>query len=359
MEFNTDAIISDANRLPWSRAPPFECGGASLVLLGVMSVLPHRVRFAQRMYAAQAVGCVRHVFVVGARFNASEAGPAPLLVTDEDEVVTASHMRRHSTINSRIGTWRKLASFMRFAAAAPEPYVARADDDVFVSLPLLIQYAHRMSVLGLARVYAGVFEWFNFRESSLEAVGFGYNYGTSVHTGKRHGCRADAPPHECSGPYPFAKGPLLLMSAALVRDMVSSAPFRTYAAASGGVVHDDVVLGVSVAKRPSVTYLRIRRNAWHDRTQRTYDSARLLAAHKIPWDCVARVAATLPPSGAPRGAPRGAPGGPSRAAYSRHACRPMRLPNLANASLCVLESRWNLTPTPVRCEGRFRPFHVA
>lgn len=105
----------------------------------------------------------------------------------------------------------------------------------------------------------------------------------------------------CVGPVAFAKGPLILLSAAAVHAAVHSPAFardvaRAHAITEGrapafagpgtGRIDDDVQLGYWMSQVPGLHVVSFRRYAaWHDRWKPgVLDRAeQLLAAHKVPW----------------------------------------------------------------------------
>lgn len=298
----SDTDVRALGRAAWEPLRAWRPRGAAApnVLLGVMAVLPARLSRALATLTEQrpADWGVRCVAVLGgsaaapvvARFEAVDT-----LVTNVSERADVTELRARGTLNSRLCTWRKLVAFLQFSTLQPERFVARADDDAFVSVPLLAAHAAAAAPLGPA-VYLGVFEYYNFAPRTLRAVEFGYNYGIARHYGRlRHNCSAAAA-SPCQGPFPFAKGPLVLMGRELVGRVVASPFFRRAAAMSEAdaarTVHDDVVLGVAVAHVPGTTYVRVRRRAWTDRTLRgaAIDADSRLLAHKLAAPCMRRAA---------------------------------------------------------------------
>ena len=104
--------------------------------------------------------------------------------------------RQHQSFTGTFSTYFKQAAFLRFAATQPEPLIARADDDAFISPHMLVAYAHLLSKLQQP-IYGGVFEWISWRAAKLEATGF--SYGLSEARG-----RAKAPHRNCSRSVPGA-----------------------------------------------------------------------------------------------------------------------------------------------------------
>ena len=122
--------------------------------------------------------------------------------------------------------------WLRFAVARfPDaPLIGRADDDSVINPSwlhaVLIAEAARVPRMPLARrfVYAGSFQWFHWDEEAFVPRGWGHGPWNA----RRRAAREDpdfcprnannvthAP--RCAGPFPFATGPLLLLSSALAR----------------------------------------------------------------------------------------------------------------------------------------------
>ena len=107
-----------------------------------------------------------------------------------------------------VTTYWKLAAFLRYAATQPEPMVARGDDDVLISPRMLVAHAQLLLTLpggppareaesrwavaaaggeggvgGAVRrvpyVFAGVFEWYSWRQGTLHSTGFGFSAGAA------------------------------------------------------------------------------------------------------------------------------------------------------------------------------------
>ncbi|KAL3895784.1 MAG: hypothetical protein SGPRY_013428, partial [Prymnesium sp.] len=202
-----------------------------------------------------------------------------------------------------------LTKFLEYAAKQPEPMVGRADDDVFISSPMLL--AHTSLLLEYARsaaspyVYAGVFEWYSWRTGTLKSTGFGLSAGAARTRRKKawRNCSATGArtsvADPCVGPLAFAKGPLMLISTAAVRAVVQGAHFtrdveRARALANGsatqysgpgsGRIDDDVQLGYWLSQIAGLSVVTFRRYAsWHDRWKQGVMNMlnHLLLAHKV------------------------------------------------------------------------------
>ena len=121
--------------------------------------------------------------------------------------------------------------WLRFAAVhyADASFIGRADDDSVINLSwlhaALAAEAARLAHVPPARrrVYAGSFQWFHWDEEAFVPRGWGMGPWNARRTGARDEsafcprcCNVTYTPR-CSGPFPFATGPLLLLSGALAR----------------------------------------------------------------------------------------------------------------------------------------------
>ena len=115
-------------------------------------------------------------------------------------------------------------------------FIGRADSDAIPSpgwlLAMLAAEAARQAPLSSACngfkpfVYAGSFQWYNWDEEKHRPWGWGsgpwHARRRASFENPRH-CLRDASTPRCSGPFPFAAGPLLLLSVPLVRWYAASA----------------------------------------------------------------------------------------------------------------------------------------
>lgn len=265
-----------------------------------------------------------------------------------------------SSTYSTYSSYVKLIYFLRYAAGRPEPAVGVGDDDVFLQPQMLVAYMHLLLGTGLraspsssddeeaqtalnaARVpphvnrwqpsnleslghgewYAGLFEWYSWRTWDLQATGFhrsmlGALYGavprncSPTGAGWIPGTRTEVPMDEkhpkrpaneqCVGPFAFAKGPLILLGAPVVRWVVASEGFARDVALANqiaeGVVKtawhveripQDVQLGFWLRTHPTLTYVNLgKRFVWADYWVDVWDLDRLLLGHRIPFDQLA------------------------------------------------------------------------
>lgn len=212
------------------------------------------------MRIQQCIAC-RILFLVG------ESTPKPKDITSSDvlhvhvQEALQSYMegnrtsrpgQRGGTLTATLTTYLKVARFLEHAAVSPEPMIARADDDTFLSLHMLEAYAGALLSLGRGRVYAGVLEHSNWVPSLLVSTGWGLTWGAARARGRKFSncSRNRTPASRCHGPFPFAKGPLLFVSRSAVRTLLRETSFATDVAAAPGIaarahamVHDDIALG--------------------------------------------------------------------------------------------------------------------
>ena len=297
------------------------------VLLGILSASPRRRRalrcaFGRARWSAQALAHsarpVRAVFVVA-------SAPEPPPQWANDVLVVNATDRVLSGTGSTFGTGAALikqAHFLRYAATQPEPLVALADDDTFISLPALQFFASALQQAGRARaaasasssagdggagappllLYAGLFEWYNWVPAELRSTGWGYTAGLAKWHAVNANCTTEAidgpPPSAkaCVGPFLFAKGPLAILSREAVRRVASSPTLWREAQRAQTIsgarwpIQPDVQLGYLLATRvPRLLYVDIRPGSWHDRRSGAayapLQARRLLSAHRLPYVC--------------------------------------------------------------------------
>ena len=227
---------------------------------------------------------------------------------------TSYDANKKSVRTGTLTTYWKLAAFLRYAAAQPEPMIGRSDDDVLISPWMLI--AHTQWLVARATyspyLYAGAFEWYSWRTATLMSTGFGLSAGAARKkmrsawrncsaTGERVGKYGGDTKDPCVGPVAFAKGPLMLLSTAAVRAVVGGGAFerdvkraedllagraQAYNGPGSGRIDDDVQLGYWLSLLPKLQVVTFRRYlAWHDRWKAGVAAMlpRLLLAHKVPW----------------------------------------------------------------------------
>ena len=219
-------------------AVPLPRYGAPMLLLGILSgSAPRRevLRCTWMRNPALAEGGVRILFVVGKL--SAESSPDVLPVDVKEGAFMRSKNDKANETRSfdpkklirtgSVTTYWKLVAWLRYATTAPEPMIARADDDVFISPRMLISHARLLLKARGELVYAGVFEWYSWRTRTLMSTGFGLSAGASrTRRRKWRNCTASgagsAPDDPCTGPVAFAKGPLVMYSRAAVRAVVAS-----------------------------------------------------------------------------------------------------------------------------------------
>jgi len=282
----------------------------SLVLLGVLNALPGRQKIWRCALLRAQPWPGRAVFVVGEPLR-RDLLYIPHMPSDILRVPIAESNKNGAVVFGTVTAFVKFGAFLQYAYHQPEPLIARADDDSFVSLPMLVTYA---TVLGQqafpsARIYAGTFEWFNWIPSKLKSTGWGNGPRQATAAGRRlHKCVQDGQSASyCLGPYMFAKGPLVLLSRDLTRAVARSDAFTTAmakarssdVARAGQRVDDDVQLGVWIAALANVSYVSLHSRVWRERyAHQSWAGARIepsvvLALHKWPWPCWLRTIDTV------------------------------------------------------------------
>ena len=286
-----------------------------LLLLGIMSGNAARRRMLRCHWSrapAFVLAQTRVRFVVGSNAtnerlaedwkDVPEAWELRVPVSEGVRLWQQPDPRRHQSFTGTFSTYLKQAAFLRYAFTQPEPLVGRADDDVFISAPMLLAYATLLSRLPWP-AYGGVFEWISWRAERLEATGFSYGLAEARGRAKaphrncsRVAAPADSVAYEskCVGPIGYAKGPLLLMNHRALRWLVAAPVFhrdlqRAKAMAEGrlptrkGRIDDDINLGFWMSRMPGLRVVRLRRVVWKDTWRNGADVATVLAAHKAPW----------------------------------------------------------------------------
>lgn len=110
-------------------------------------------------------------------------------------------------------------------------FVAKVDDDSYVHLPRLVGLLRNVPTAypSASRVYIGKLAWFHWHPTIFEHAGFGYERtlanaagsvcrNASSETARRYGA--------CVGPFPFAAGFLIVLSAPLASALATSAGMR-------------------------------------------------------------------------------------------------------------------------------------
>ncbi|KAL1526616.1 hypothetical protein AB1Y20_015320 [Prymnesium parvum] len=352
-------------------------GGPSttpLVLVGIMSGSEARRAIARCTWLRVGgnVSSVRVLFVVGRPGTHSVVSGDILYVDvrEKQRMWNAGAPRPRSNgsepevVTGTFTTYLKQNEFLRYAATQKEKFVVRADDDVYISLPMLQAYGALLSELG-SNVYAGVFEWYSWKLKGLHSTGFGFSC-------KAANSRARAPwrncsqvlsnaswdQHHCVGPFAFAKGPFLLLSTEAARRVVASATFardlaRAKLLASGtefrvkGRIDDDVHLAFWLSSLPNLRVVRIRRLSWHE--QGKWSGAALshfLAAHKLPWRLYGEMSAKI--DGAWNTAKQAAV---HLVCSDEPACSSAISAHASSQGTCIIEVRLKTTSTAPVCDG--------
>jgi len=331
-------------------AAALAAGPLPVLLLGILFGSRARRELIRCTWMRTAPPQVRALFVVGMASAEPRPDVLPVNVTEGQRMWahgdTAVRTTSGKVVTGSVTTYRKLTEWLQYAATQPEPMVGRADDDAFLSPRMLLAHATLLlrqlgatgggapPPAGGPLIYAGVFEWYAWRTRTLHSTAFGWTAGASRANARKpwrnctaaaaaawhalldygdqeavdrlcrdtHSCSNHLPGADvCIGPVAFAKGPLVLLSAAAVRAAVGSPLFardvaRANAMAEGrapgfagpgsGRIDDDVQLGYWMSQVPGLRVVTVRRYyAWHDRWKPgvLVEADRLLVAHKTPW----------------------------------------------------------------------------
>lgn len=118
------------------------------------------------------------------------------------------------------GTVLTLAAWLEHAATHLRArFVAKVDDDLYLHAPRLASMLRALRPLG-DHSYLGALAWHGWRPALWDACGFGWTATLSSSNLKREGC--DKAQAEVAGPFPFAIGYLVVLSAPLVAAAVAS-----------------------------------------------------------------------------------------------------------------------------------------
>ena len=173
---------------------------------------------------------------------------------------------------------------------------------------------------------AGAVEWYSWRETTLVATGWertaegarekgrvtwrncspaGSGWTLPARRGRQVELTGAAPElrDRCYGPLPFFKGPLVVLSAPVVRWLNASALVerdirqaqelaagraQAYKGPGSGRIPQDVSLGFWLSRLPRLRLVEIQAfTAWADKWKFVGDMRRLLIAHRVPWERMA------------------------------------------------------------------------
>ena len=235
---------------------------APYLLIGLVSAFigrrdAIRCTWLRALRSGPHAGAARVLFVVG---NGAEDAGRPdvlLIALDEQRRSKQSGSRRvRGTVAtySTYSLYAKTMHFVRYASTQLEPAIALADDDVFVQPHALLTYAwtllHSPSLAGRDAWYAGRFDYYSWRTErrmataywrSMRGALFGAqaSYRNCSPTGAgwlpkpngkgvdREATSASPGQERCVGPFAFTKGPLVMLSAPVVRWLVRSERFQS------------------------------------------------------------------------------------------------------------------------------------
>lgn len=148
----------------------------------------------------------------------------------------------------------------RLTRGAPVmPFIAKADDDSFVNLPLLEQMLSKLHCV--ERLYLGALAFVGFHPLHLRNCGFAWG-GSRAY--ERYGCAATG----AHPPVPFALGQLQVMAAPLAARLAASAEARALADRAEDQpntnANEDAAIGLMVSRLRNVTYVSLSKNSWHN-----------------------------------------------------------------------------------------------
>ena len=333
---------------PGPAAPPIpKSWDSPIALLGLISAAQNR-RDVLRCTWVRALtrdGAARVLFVVGE--GAEDANRSDVLSTDVGEQLllrkTAAG-KKGKAVSAKISgvssystysLYAKTIIFLRYAASQPEPAIVLGDDDIFLQPRAFLLYTWTLLSAGrrddspfggLNEWYAGRFDWYSWRTETMQATAYwramrgalfgaqewyrncsptGAGWVRGGPDGKRVLREAPAnstPSHErCVGPFAFAKGPLVMLSAPVVRWLVASQAFARDVAHATAIadglkprgrsidrIPQDVQMGYWLSQHPTLRYVALpRKTGWADAFVEVTDLRRLLVCHRVPWDQLA------------------------------------------------------------------------
>ena len=322
---------------PGPPAPPLPTEWPSpIILMGLVSATQPRrdVLRCTWVKTLRRTGAARVLFIIGV--GAPDVHSSDVLPTPFGERLQLGR-RKISGVSSysTYSLYAKTMHFLKHAASQPEPVIVLGDDDVFLQPHALLGYT--MAIIRASRRhdsplganggewYAGRFDWYSWRTETMQATAYwrglrGALYGAQewyrncsptgagwIRSGAKKLAVREAPaevepPHErCVGPFAFAKGPLVMLSAPVVRWVVASAAFSRDVARAASIasglkprgrsverVPQDVQLGYWLTQHPTLRYISLpRKTGWADAFEEVTDLRRLLIGHRIPWDQLA------------------------------------------------------------------------
>ena len=265
--------------------------------------------------SAQERDSLHIVFVVGSHIGSKEIEHDVLYVP----VVEKASVQQISSTYGSTAVVEKVFMFLMHALSRPRisDFVAIADDDSFLNLPLLHKVSTRLNYWSGAthrrHIYAGASKWYNLWPERLDSVGWGSGPQGASYAGRRHGnCTIDGSRPawrnnqwwgSCIGPFNFMAGPLVLLSSEAVRQLARGEAMRTalMRAKSEGKawrhnVKHDVILGHWLTAVRNLTYVNFGGGMMRDdhtsRTSNTYrqtDVSDLLSGHQLAHSCWADV----------------------------------------------------------------------
>ena len=265
-----------------------------LLLLGIFSGSTARRAALRCTWAAKlsarSEGTVRLLFVVGAatgeplgdlREQGGDELRVPVLEGQKAHRADAHSQTKRGVAHGTITKQLKVIAFLKWTAMQHVPLIGLADDDVFVSVPMLVAVARLLDermrqAAEWQHLYVGSMEWFSWHNRTLVSSGHAAGYPLASERrdlpqglGLPHALRlaqepwrncspngngwswtgwayreADALPDTrgdrdfCHGPLAFARGPLTLLSLPAVQWLVASSQFKRDAATSDAMARD-------------------------------------------------------------------------------------------------------------------------
>ena len=166
-----------------------------LLVVGVIST-ERQVRWRQRL---------RHLYqpyvdrgIVQVFYILDGSAQNGLIMADEIGVPVSHRPDRHCA--------HKMIGFWKMAGRWPATYYLKTDDDVTLDLPRIVPL---LESLPRHRLFSGILRYSLVNETTLEGVCWSAGANGALNKRRRASCKGDT----IRGPFPFAEGPFVLMSA--------------------------------------------------------------------------------------------------------------------------------------------------
>ena len=197
-----------------------ENGAGATMVIGIIGPDLISTREALRAWTRAVAPTVLARFAVSLRDRAREGWWSGVARPAEPDVDFLDCMGQSSgasvVILSLFDAWLRHA-VVRYPDAL---FIGRADSDTVPNPGWLLSLASAARSFGVTHVYAGTIQWYCWDTVKFRPWGWALGpYGSRRSASRENPqhCLPKASSARCSGPFPFASGPLLIMSSALAR----------------------------------------------------------------------------------------------------------------------------------------------